>query len=482
MQVALLGPVRVETEDGTPADVGGPRLRMLLARLALDAGRAVPVEALIDGLWGDEPPAGAANALQSLVSRLRRALAAAGVELESGAGGYRLAVDPDAVDIHRFERLATAGRRDLAAGRLDRAADTLTDALALWRGAALADVLDAPFAAGPATRLDERHTETREDWFETELQRGRHAAVLADLADAAKTHPLRERLAGLHIRALSTAGRQAEALAAYAELRTTLADELGVDPSTELQDVHLRALRGEYSPAATAVDRLPRRLTSFIGRTDELDRLADLLEVSRLVTLVGPGGAGKTRLGIEAASRHPAQTRGTVWFAPLAGVRDADDVLPALSNALGVRDLRATETEAIWRQHDPFAQVVETLSGGEALLVLDNCEHVIDAAAELAEQLLLNLPSLRVLATSREPLAITGEALCQVGPLPVPNGTRPPPPWNSSTPCDCCSTARGRHNRTSASTNPQWTPSGRSACGWTACRSHWNSPPPGCGR
>ncbi len=424
--MALLGPLRAEGDDGTPIDIGGARLRMLLSRLALDAGRAVPVEALIDGLWGAEPPADAANALQSLVSRLRRVLRPAGVELESGSGGYRLAVPPEAVDLHQFERLSAKGRRELSAGRDSAAAESLSAALALWRGAALSDVLDAPFAAAPATLLDERRTETSEDWFEAEIRLGRHSEVLAELTAAAQAHPLRERLAGLRIRALAAAGRQAEALAAYTAIRATLADELGVDPSAELQEVHLRALRGEYPRVAVRVDRLPQRLTSFIGRTDELKLLDELLEGARLVTLVGPGGAGKTRLSTEVASRHPAHAAGRVWFVPLAGVREAGDVVSALLTALEVRDVRVTDTEARRRLIDPIEHVVEALSGAEALLVLDNCEHLVDTAAALAEELLRRLPSVRVLATSREPLAITGEALCPLGPLPVPDETAPP--------------------------------------------------------
>ncbi|QYN23554.1 BTAD domain-containing putative transcriptional regulator [Amycolatopsis sp. DSM 110486] len=426
MRVALLGPLRAACDDGTPVDIGGARLRMLLARLALDAGRAVPAEVLIDGLWGTEPPADAANALQSLVSRLRRALRPAGAELESGAGGYRLALAADTVDAHRFERLAAEGRRELSASRDSRAAELLRTALDLWHGAALADVLDAPFAAAPATRLEELRTEAAEDRFDAELRLGRHADVLADLTAAAEAHPLRERLAGLRIRALCSAGRQADALAAYGTIRATLADELGVDPSAELQEIHLQALRGELAPAATVTDRLPVRLTSFVGRGDELKQLSELLDGSRLVTLVGPGGAGKTRLATEAAARHPVHGPGRVWFVPLAGVRDADDVLGALLTALGIRDMRATETEVLRKPIDLFEHAVEALSGGETLLVLDNCEHVVEVAAQLADDLLRRVPALRILATSREPLAITGEALCPLGPLPVPAESTPP--------------------------------------------------------
>jgi predicted ATPase/DNA-binding SARP family transcriptional activator len=417
MRVALLGPLRAAEDDGTPIDIGGARLRMLLARLALDAGRAVRADALIDGLWGTEPPADAANALQSLVSRLRKALP---VAIESGPGGYRLALAREDVDAERFERLAGAGRGELAAGRDARAAELLGEALALWQGGALADVQDAPFAPAPARRLTELRAEAAEDRFEALIRLGEHAAALADLTAAADADPLRERLAGLRIRALCAAGRQSEALTAYADIRHTLADQLGVDPSAELQEIQLAALRGEFAPPSPVADRLPTRLTTFIGRDDELKLLAELLGGARLVTLIGPGGAGKTRLATEAASRHPAHQQGRVWFAALAGVRDPEDLDGALLGALEVRDIRSAETDVRRRPVDPLEHAVEVLEGGDALLVLDNCEHVIDAAARLADELLHRLPRLRILATSREPLAITGEALCPLGPLPVP--------------------------------------------------------------
>ncbi|WP_410618108.1 BTAD domain-containing putative transcriptional regulator [Amycolatopsis sp. cmx-8-4] len=417
MRVALLGPLRAAEDDGTPIDIGGARLRMLLARLALDAGRAVPADALIDGLWGAEPPADAPNALQSLVSRLRKALP---VAIESGPGGYRLAVAREDVDAERFERLAADGRRELAAGRAAHAAELLAEALALWQGGALADVLDAPFAQAPARRLTDLRAEAAEDRFDALIRLGEHTAVLPDLAAAAEADPLRERLAGLRIRALCAAGRQSEALTVYSGLRRTLADQLGVDPSAELQEIQLAALRGEFAPPSPVADRLPMRLTTFVGRDDELKLLAELLGGARLVTLTGPGGAGKTRLATEAASRHPVHQQGRVWFVALAGVRDADDVPGALLGALGVRDMRSTETEVRRRAADPLEQAVEVLGGGDTLLVLDNCEHVVDAAARLADDLLHRVPRLRVLATSREPLAITGEALCPLGPLPVP--------------------------------------------------------------
>jgi len=418
VRVALLGPVRAEGDDGTPIDIGGVRLRMLLARLALDAGRAVSVEALVSGLWGDEAPADAANALQSLVSRLRKALRAAGGTIDSTSGGYRIEAD---VDAHRFEVLVARGRRELAAGYYPEASGSLGGALVLWQGDALADVLDAPFAHAAANRWYELRAGALEDRFDAEVRLGRHLEVLADLESASVEHPLRERLAGLRMRALYAAGRQSEALAVYEEIRGTLAEELGVDPSAELREAHLAVVRGEVAQVAPAVDRLPVRLTSFIGREDELKLLSELLAGARLVTLVGPGGAGKTRLATEVATRHPVHESGRVWFVPLAGVHDPGDIAGAVLAALELWEMRRVDDpRALRQQLDTVDRVVEALSAGESVLVLDNCEHLVDAAAQLAHDLLTRVPSLRILATSREPLAIDGETLCPLGPLAVP--------------------------------------------------------------
>ncbi|MFC0430633.1 BTAD domain-containing putative transcriptional regulator [Kutzneria buriramensis] len=418
MQVLVLGPVRVRADDGTPIEVGGARLRMLLARLALDAGRPVAADLLTAGLWGDTPPADTANALQSLVSRLRKVLGGP-ARLTSSDAGYVLKVEY--VDADRFEETAARGRRELAAGRHDEAARLLGEALGLWQGDALSDVLDAPFARPPATRLEELRLAAVEDRFEAELELGRHADVLADLETAGRAHPLRERLVGLRMRALYAAGRQSDALAVFERTRVILAEELGVDPSTELRDVHLAVLRGEIASARPETDHLPVRLTSFVGRRDELDHVARALDAGRLVTVIGPGGAGKTRLATEAAARHPAHRRGRVWFVALAGVRDPGDVTGAVVSALDMLPIRRSHAiEPV----DAVGHIAELVGGGDAVLVLDNCEHLLDAAAELAHELLARVPGLRVLATSREPLAITGEALCQLGPLDAPEAMR----------------------------------------------------------
>ncbi|MCG5213220.1 BTAD domain-containing putative transcriptional regulator [Streptosporangium soli] len=418
MRIAVLGPVRAYADDGAPIDLGGTRVRALLARLALAGGEVVSVDSLLHGLWGERPSGDTVNALHALVHRLRRALGGAGV-VETVAGGYRLHVRTEHVDAVRFEELAKRGARELAAGAAQRAASLLRDALGMWRGDALADVRDIPFAGTAGARLDELRVGAAEDRFEAELRLGRHGEILADVEAAAADHPLRERLAGLRMRALHAAGRQSDALAVFAEVRGTLAEELGVDPSEELRKTHLAVLRGELEiPEAEQArpeavrGRLPAQLTSFVGREEELRLLAGLLETSRLVTVVGPGGVGKTRLTVEAASRHRAHRRGRVWLVSLAGVNTADGLPEAVLGTLSVADAQPSGT--------PLERVVNLLAGGEGVLVLDNCEQISGPVAEFAGHLLERQPYLSILATSREPLEVMGEALCRLGPLDLP--------------------------------------------------------------
>ncbi|MTD52827.1 BTAD domain-containing putative transcriptional regulator [Amycolatopsis pithecellobii] len=389
MRFGILGPVLADGE------VGGPRPRALLALLLLEAGRVVSTGRLSEALYGDEPPG--ANALQAQVSRLRRRL---GVPIERQPAGYRLVVDPDDVDVHRFARLAGAGRQALHTGEHAEAARLLREALLLWRGPALADV-EAPFAEGQAVRLAEERATAIEDLAEAELALG-EAEVAPELRELATAQPLRERTQSLLVRALSKSGRQAEALAVFEGTRRRLADELGADPSAELAEAHLVALRAEPLRTTAA----PAQLTSFVGREDELNRVAHLLTGSRLVTLTGTGGAGKTRLAIEV-------TGPGACFADLAPA-DGGAVPQVVLDALGLREKRLFGMAA---EADPVRRIVSALADRELLLVLDNCEHVIDEAAALVHRLLAGCPGLRVLATSREPLGITGEALCPVPPL-----------------------------------------------------------------
>jgi predicted ATPase/DNA-binding SARP family transcriptional activator len=414
MQFGILGPLDVRSATGEELSVGGPRPRALLVMLLLDAGRVVGVERLIDGQYGDAPPAGAANAVQAQVSRLRRNLPTELIEFHGT--GYRLTVDPDDVDAHRFERLAREGRRLLAAGHHAAAAVPLREALDLWRGPALADL---PFGRAQAARLEELRASATEDLMEAELALPQGGSV-AELRRLVSAHPLRERFRGQLMRALHAAGRQAEALEVYEETRRLLAEELGADPSPELAGVHLAVLRAR-SPAPVPKQGPAAQLTSFVGRERELDRI-DALRDCRLVTITGPGGTGKTRLAIEAAARG----RDEVCFvdlSPLDPLDGGDQVPQAVLGALGLRETGFRPLGA----PDPAERLVSALGAQDLLLILDNCEHVIDAAATLARRLLGECPGLVVMATSREPFGIAGETLVPLAPLATPPAGSAPP-------------------------------------------------------
>jgi predicted ATPase/DNA-binding SARP family transcriptional activator len=404
MRVLLLGPFDIHDGDDRPVDLAGARLRALVARLALEPGREVSADTLLDAIWEDDAPS--ANALQALVSRVRRAIGAE--RLTRGAAGYRLTVEPADVDLLRFERLAETGRRhgDLAA---------LREAEALWRGPALADLLHLRFAEAEAIRLERLRTETTRQRLALEIATG--TDVLAELEPLASAHPLDERWQALLMRALYATGRPAEALDVFERARERLADELGADPSAELAELHLQILRQSAAPAERAERRrsnLKAQLTSFIGREADLDALTEAVAASRLVTVTGPGGAGKTRLAVEAASRIAVAAQG-VWMVELASVADGADVAPAVLRAIGAREAGLLDPSA----HDAASRLEEYFADEDALVVLDNCEHRIDAVAELAARLLGACPRLRILATSREALAIGGERLYPIPPLPL---------------------------------------------------------------
>ncbi|CAM5238071.1 AfsR/SARP family transcriptional regulator OS=Streptomyces alboniger OX=132473 GN=CP975_09975 PE=3 SV=1 [Streptomyces alboniger] len=433
----LLGPTRAFRPDGTPVAVGGPRLRALLTVLALRAGRAVPVQVLVDEVWPTGPPADAPGALQALVGRLRRALGAAAVA--SADGGYRLRADPDDVDVFRFDRLVGEGADALAAGDAAKAAVLLDDALALWSGEPLADL---PDRTAEATRRQARRLDARRARTAAALALGRAEQILPELGALCDTHPLDEPLQLLRLRALRDAGRPAEALAAYDGVRRVLADRLGADPGPALRALHEELLRAPGPPPGRAPGHprtrssrrpgnLRARLTSFVGREADIDALRDDLARARLVTLLGPGGAGKTRLSQEAAEAVAGNLPDGVWLAELAPVEDPADVPEALLTALGAREtvLRgagAEELRALSDRHgeDPVVRLVEHCAGRRMLIILDNCEHVVEAAARLADELLTRCPELRILATSREPLGVPGEFSRPVEPLPEPVALR----------------------------------------------------------
>ncbi|MFF8808679.1 AfsR/SARP family transcriptional regulator [Streptomyces omiyaensis] len=455
MQYLLLGTTEALAPDGTPLPLGGARLRALLAALALRGGRAVPVRELVDDVYGDEPPLDAPAAVQALVARLRRALGREAVEATPGPG-YRLAAGPEDIDLYVFERRAAEAGALLDAGDPEKAAALLREALGLFRGPALADL------PGPAgVRPEAQRLAARRRRVEADLRRGAVDGLVPELTGLTAAHPYDEGFHAQLVRALRAEGRHADALAAYETARRTLADALGTDPGPELTALHRELLApaptDRPAPAAYPTPRRPPgpgpgsglrppprphpspdpapapaptpapvptpddgnirpRLTSFVGREPELAALREDLGRSRLVTLTGPGGSGKTRLAEEAA-RQVAGAH--AWIAELAPLDDPGALPGAVLSALRLREINLITRDGAPLQDDPTAHLVEHLAHRPGLLlVLDNCEHVVDAAAALAETLLAHCPGLRVLATSREPLGVPGETVRPVEPLP----------------------------------------------------------------
>ncbi|MEX5720773.1 ATP-binding protein [Geodermatophilus maliterrae] len=427
MEIRVLGPVELVV-DGRARSLPGAGERELLALLALSTGRVLAVPALVDALWGEELPANPGNALQGRVSKLRRALAVAGLAdvLVTRPPGYLLDVDPAQVDALRFAHLVSAART-AAATDPERAARLHRRALACWRGAALAEFAEARWAGSEAARLTELQLAAREELIDLELAAGRHTDVLPQLEALTAAHPLRERLHARLMLALYRAGRQADALAAYQRARAVLDAELGLAPGADLRGLQEAILQQRPdlegpdravavpstppAPPPTAARPLPPRLTSFLGRERDLHRVAALLRSHRLVTVTGPGGVGKTSLALEAARAAAGGFGDGVGFVRLSGVTDAAQVAPAVLAALEVRDVPTATAED---------RVLGHLGGRAVLLVLDNCEHLADACAVLAERLLESCSRVRLLATSREPLAARGEVQCALDPLPVP--------------------------------------------------------------
>ncbi|MEW1602677.1 BTAD domain-containing putative transcriptional regulator [Streptomyces sp. NPDC093808] len=427
----ILGTTQAVRPDGTVVPVGGARLRALLTVLALRAGRTVPVGLLVEEVWDGDPPADAPGAVQALVGRLRRVLGADAVA--SADGGYRLTAAPDDVDLHRFERLAGEGLRALNDGDPAKAAAVLDDALTLWRGGPAPAGL--PDRAAEAVRLAARRLDVLRARHTAALALGEAEQSLPELTALCDSHPLDEPLQALRLRALRDTGRTAEALAAYDEVRRLLADRLGSDPGAELRALHAELLRPQTAPppgrpGGGTPGNLRARLTSFVGREADIEAIRADLSAARLVTLLGPGGAGKTRLSQEAAEAVRAAHPDGVWLAELAPVDDPDAVPEAVLTAVGARQtvLYGAATEgmrAVTDRHSaPVDRLAEHCGRRRMLLVLDNCEHVVEAAARLVETLLERCPGLTVLATSREPLNVRGESVRPVEPLPEPVALR----------------------------------------------------------
>jgi predicted ATPase/DNA-binding SARP family transcriptional activator len=423
MEFGILGPL--EVRDGSAVvPVPGAKERALLADLAVNAGRVVSADRLVEDLWGEQSPGNPANTLQGRVSALRRALGPAGAGLVvTRPPGYLLEAGPDQLDAGRFQRLVA--QAEAAPGQ---AVELLSAALGLWRGPALAEFADQPWAQAEAARLEELRLAAVERLLERRLAAGGHDGVVGELERLVAEHPTRERLRGQLMVALYRSGRQADALELYQQARVVLAEELGIDPSPDLQRLHQQIL--VQDPALEVTTRqgqpprhnLPERLTSLIGREEELREVAKLVAEHRLVTVVGAGGAGKTSLAVELARRLADGYADGAWLVELAAVGDPALLGEAVAATLGLGEELAGPGGSTPAAVERLATFVADKG---LLLVLDNCEHLVGACAELAARLLQAGPGLRVLATSREVLGVPGEAVWPVPPLAVPAAADP---------------------------------------------------------
>jgi predicted ATPase/DNA-binding SARP family transcriptional activator len=410
LEIQLLGPFEVFV-GGCPAEVTGPKRHALLALLALRGGRMVPVEVLVDALWGAQVPSAPRNALQHHVSRLRAALGAESIA--AAPDGYALA--GATVDALRFEELLARARSAVRAGDAGQAAELVARALALWRGRPLQGLPDSPWAGAEAARLEALRADALEEQFEAALALGEHTELVAWIRRTLEEHPFRERLWGQLMLALYRSGRQAEALETFRQARGVLAEQLGIEPGPGLQRLQAAILAHDPSLASVPAaprGRLPAPVTSFVGREQALASVVELVGGHRLVTLIGPPGVGKSRLALEAVRAVEHDFAGGVWFVELARAGRPADVAQVVARTLDARGPTSSR--------DPLARVVQRLRQANVLLVLDGCEPVVGEAARVAAGVLAQCPGVRVLATSREVLHLEGEARFVVAPLAVP--------------------------------------------------------------
>lgn len=432
LDLAILGPLEVR-RGGQLVDLGGSKQRTLLAALALEANRVVSDDQLVKIVWGDWPAGGVVDSLRVHVHRLRRAIESNGDPdpaesrlLVRRQAGYSLLLSADELDLARFRRLVNEARSTAVAGGHARALALFDMALALWRGPVLDDFGDAPFVSGQRLRLDKLRVEAFEDRFDLCLRMGLHRDNVSAIEALAEEYPLRERLQGQLLLALYRCGRQAEASDAYQRTRRRLLEELGMEPGPELEATFREILRhevipvrsadGEWRSTASAASsrrtNLPAELSSFIGRADQINEVSDLLASNRHITLVGPGGIGKTRLALQVARRVLDRYDDGVWLVDLAMLVAAETIPHEVLTRLGLRE-----------QPDltPVTSLATLLEQRNLLLVLDNCEHLVDATAELIQTLLCSCPSLSVLATSRERLNCDSEQAWSVPSLDTPH-------------------------------------------------------------
>ena len=416
MEFRVLGPLEV-SDDGRQVALGGPKPRALLAILLLRHGEVVPADELIEQLYDGLPPRKAANSVQAQVSRLRKALGDG--RLRTAGHGYALDVLPGELDLDRFEGLVERGRNELTTGYAAKAARSLREALALWRGPPLADFRYSDFAQAEIARLEERRLIANEDRIEAELALGRHADLVSELEALVTEFQLKERPRAQLMLALYRSGRHAEALATYQEGRRLLVEELGIEPSAELRELQRAILTQDASLALPVVAStlehqrrrsLPAPANRLIGRKDDLRALNDLLlGEARLVTVTGAGGSGKTRLALEVAMSLEAEFGQSVYFARLAPLRQPELLAVTILSTLGITEVPDEE---------PLDVLTRAVSDDSHLLVLDNFEHLL-ASAPLISEVLANCRRLKVLVTSRAPLHLSGEHEYSLEPLPI---------------------------------------------------------------
>jgi predicted ATPase/DNA-binding SARP family transcriptional activator len=423
MDYRLLGPLDVVEADRSMR-LGGPKPRALLAVLLLHRNTVVSVDSLVDALWGEEPPMAAENLVQTYVSRLRRALG--GARIETRSPGYALHTLPEEVDADRFAAFVARADAARAAGEARTAAGLLRAALAEWHGDALADARYEPWAAAEIDRLDRARQAATERAVALDLELGRAEEAIAELRGLVATDPLHEPWWELLVRALRQAGHETEARASYARAEATLRDELGVQPGPRLRAEAAGAAPGSspavHPPGDRPDDLAPRRShlsvvpTSFVGRDADIDEIRRLVLRRAPVTLVGPGGVGKTRLALEVGRRLADEFGGGVWMVDLAALRPGSPVAAAVASAL---DVEVHDEEALEEA------IVERLARRQALVVLDNCEHLLPQLAHLAQSVVEGAPGVHLLATSRQPLGILGEVAWPVRPLAVTDDAAP---------------------------------------------------------
>lgn len=424
MRFGVLGPLAAWNDRGEPVAIPGRKVRVLLADLLVHEGRVVSADRLVHDLWDQTPPADPVAALHVRVSQLRRALESVepgGRDLVvSRSPGYALRALPSSVDALRFAELLDRAR---AADEARTRAGLLTEALGLWRGPVLADFTDQAFAEAPAARWEERRLTAVETWAEARLELGEHRELIPELAEAVAGQPYRERLRVAHMRALHRSGRTGEALANFQELRRLLADELGIDPSPAVERVHRAILAGDAAedpapvPKAPATN-LPAAATGLIGRERAVERIRELLAAGPLVTVTGPGGVGKTSAALAAARAWTRSGPDGAWLVDLGAWDGAGDAADPVLAALAIPEAPGTSASGTER-------LTGALRERRTLLVLDNCEHVVDKIADLVEALLAATPGVRVLATGREPLRLSRETRFELPPLEVPETDDP---------------------------------------------------------